>query len=163
LLWFLKNGNKPWSKSPSLAVCGLFATPMDCSMLGFPVLDYLLEFAHTFIESVMLSNHFILFFPLLLLPSIFASIRVFSIESVLRIRWPKYWNFSISPSNIYSGLISFRTDWFDLPAIQRDSQDFSPAPQPQSPNSTCPPLILAFLFLLSPPLQNNVICLQCVI
>ena len=78
-------------------------------------------------------------------------------------RWPKYWNFSISPSNIYSGLISFRTDWFDLPAIQRDSQDFSIAPQSQSPNSTCPPLILAFLFLLSPPLQNNVICLQCVI
>ena len=68
----------------------------------------------------MPSNHFILCHPLLLLPSIFASIRVFSNESVLHIRWPKYWSFSfgISPSNQYSGLISFRMDWLDLPAIQ---------------------------------------------
>ena len=66
--------------------------------------------------SVMPSNHFILCHPLLLLPSIFPSIRVFSNESVLHIRWPKYWSFSfiISPSNEYSGLISFRIDWFDL-------------------------------------------------
>ena len=66
------------------------------------------------IESVMPSNHLILCHPLLLLPSIFPSIRVFSNESVLRIRWPKYWSFSfsISPSNEYSGLISFRMDWF---------------------------------------------------
>ena len=72
------------------------------------------------IESVMPSNHLILCFPLLLLPSIFPSIRVFSKESVLRIRWPKYWNFSfsISPSNEHSGLISFRIDWFDLLAVQ---------------------------------------------
>ena len=72
------------------------------------------------IESVMLSNHLILCCPLLLLPSIFPSIRVFSNESVLRIRWPKYWSFSfsISPSNEYSGLISFRTDWLDLLAVQ---------------------------------------------
>ena len=68
------------------------------------------------IESVMPSNHLILSRPLLLLPSIFPSIRVFSKESVLHIRWPKYWSFSfsISPSNEYSGLISFRMDWFDL-------------------------------------------------
>ena len=68
------------------------------------------------IESVMSSNHVILCRPLLFLPSIFSSIRVFSKESVLHIRWPKYWrfNFSISPSNAYSGLISFRIDWFDL-------------------------------------------------
>ena len=68
------------------------------------------------IESVMPSNHLILCRPLLLLPSIFPSIRVFSNESVLRIRWPKYWSFSfnISPSNEYSGLISFRMDWLDL-------------------------------------------------
>ena len=72
------------------------------------------------IESVMPSNHLILFRPLLLLPSIFPSIRVFSNESALRIRWPKYWSFSfnISPSNEYSGLISFRMDWLDLLAVQ---------------------------------------------
>ena len=71
------------------------------------------------IESVMPSNHLI-FCRLLLLPSIFPSIRVFSNESVLRIRWPKYWSFSfnISPSNEYSGLISFRMDWLDLLAVQ---------------------------------------------
>ena len=73
-----------------------------------------------FIELVMPSNHLILCHPLLLLPSIFPSIRTFSNESVLHIRWPKYWsfNFSISPSNDYSGLISFRMDWLDLLAVQ---------------------------------------------
>ena len=72
------------------------------------------------IELVMPSNHLILYCPLLLLPSIFPSIRVFSNESVLHIRWSKYWSFSfsISPSNEYSGLISFRIDWFDLLAVQ---------------------------------------------
>ena len=84
-----------------------------------PAVSYnLLKFMS--IESVMPSNHLILCCPLLLLPSIFPSIRFFSSESALHIRWPKYWhiNFSISPSNEYSGLISFRTDWFDLPAVQ---------------------------------------------
>ena len=72
------------------------------------------------IELVMPSNHLILYHPLLLLPSIFPSIRVFSNESALRIRWPKYWSLSlnISPSNDYSGLISFRMDWLDLLAVQ---------------------------------------------
>ena len=72
-------------------------------------------------ESVMASNHLILCCPLLLPPSVFPSIRVISKESVLHIRWPKYWSFSfsISPSNEYSGLISFRMDWLDLLAIQR--------------------------------------------
>ena len=72
------------------------------------------------IESVTPSNHLTLCHPLLLLPSIFPSIRIFSIESVLRIRWPKYWSFSfgISPSNEYSGLISFRIDWLDPLAVQ---------------------------------------------
>ena len=70
------------------------------------------------IESVMPSNHLILCHPLLLLPSIFPSIRVFSNELALHNRWPKYWSFSISPSNEYSGLISFRMDWLDLLAIQ---------------------------------------------
>ena len=69
------------------------------------------------IGSVMPSNQLVPYHPLLLLPSIFPSIRVFSKESVLRIRWPKYWSFSISPSNEYSGLISYRIDWFDL-AVQ---------------------------------------------
>ena len=74
----------------------------------------------TSIESVMPSNHLILCLPLLFLPSIFPSIRAFSIESVLHIKWPKYWSFSfsISPSNEYSGLISFRMDWLDLLAVQ---------------------------------------------
>ena len=72
------------------------------------------------IESVMPSNHLILCRPLLLLPSIFLSIRVFSNESVLRIRWPKYWHFSfsMSPSKEYSGLISFKMDWLDILAVQ---------------------------------------------
>ena len=72
------------------------------------------------IESVMPSNHLILCHPLLLLPSIFPSISVFSKESALHIRWPKYWSFSfnISPSNEYPGLISFRMNWLDLPAVQ---------------------------------------------
>ena len=72
------------------------------------------------IESVMSSNHLVLYCPLLLLPPIFPSIRVFSSESTLRIRWPKYWSFSfsISPSSEYLGLISFRIDWFDLLAVQ---------------------------------------------
>ena len=70
------------------------------------------------IESVVLSNHLILCHPLLLLLSIFPSIRDFSNESALRIRWPKDWSLSISPSNEYSGLISFRIDWFDLLALQ---------------------------------------------
>ena len=73
-----------------------------------------------YIESMMPSNHLILYSPLLLLPSILPSIRAFSSESVLHIRWPKFWSFSfsISPSNEYSGLISFRMDWFDLLAVQ---------------------------------------------
>ena len=70
------------------------------------------------IKLMMLSNHLILCQPLLLLPSIFPSIKVFTNESTLRIRWPKDWSFSISPSNEYPGLISFRIDWFDLLAVQ---------------------------------------------
>ena len=95
---------------------------MDCSTPGFPVLHYISEFVqtHVFSESVMLSNHLILWHPLLLLPSIFPSIWVFPSESALHIRRPKYWSFSfsISPSNEYSGLTSFRIDWFDLLAVQ---------------------------------------------
>ena len=89
---------------------------MNCSMLGFPVFQSLLK--HMSIELVMASKHLILCHPLLSLPSVFPSIRVFSNESALHIRWPKYWNFSISPSSEYSGLISFRMDWLDLLAVQ---------------------------------------------
>ena len=95
---------------------------MNCNATAFPVLHYLPEFGKfMYIESVMLSNHLILCLPLLLLPSIFPSIRVFSNKSTLCIRWPKYWSFSfsISPSNEYSGLISFRIDWFDLLGVQK--------------------------------------------
>ena len=70
------------------------------------------------IKLVMPSNHLILCRPLLLLPSVFPTVRVFSSESALHIRWPKYWSFSISPSSEYSGLISFRVDWFELFAVQ---------------------------------------------
>ena len=90
-------------------------------MLGFPIYHQFSEFAQTMsTESVTSSNHLIFCHPLLLLPSIFPSIRVFSHESVLRIRWPKYWSFSfsVSPSKEYSGLTSFRIDWFDLLAVQ---------------------------------------------
>ena len=74
--------------------------------------------SQSLLESVMPFNHLILCHPLLILPSIFPSIRVFSNESALHIRWPKYWRFSISPSNEHPGLISFRVDWLDLLAVQ---------------------------------------------
>ena len=102
------------------------------------------------IESVMPSNHLILCCPLLLLPSIFPSIRVFSNQSDLRIRWPKHWSFSfsISPSNEHPGLISFRMDWLDL---WRDSQESSPTPQFKSINS----LVLSFIVQLSHPYMTT--------
>ena len=91
---------------------------MDCSQASLSITNSqsLLKFMS--IQSVMPSNHLILCHLLLLLLSIFPSIRVFSNELVLCIRWPKYWSFSISPSNEYSGLISFKIDWFDLLAVQ---------------------------------------------
>jgi len=97
----------------------LFVTPWTAAHPGFPVLNYLPEFAQTpvlWVSDVIQPSH-----PLSSpspFPSVFPSIRVFSSESALFIRWPKYWSFSISPSNEYSGLISFRIDWFDLLAIQ---------------------------------------------
>jgi len=99
--------------------CLAFCDPMDCSTSGFPVHHQLPLLKLMSIESVMPSNHLILCRPLLL-PSIFPSIRVFSNESALCIRWPKYWSFSfsISPSNEHPGLISFRMDWLDLLAVQ---------------------------------------------
>ena len=92
---------------------------VDCSTPGFHVLHHLLVQVMS-IESVMPSNHLIICHPHLLLPSIFPSIRVFSNESDLWIKWQKFWSFSfnVSPSNEYSGLISFRIDWFDLLAVE---------------------------------------------
>ena len=89
------------------------------------------------IDSVIPSNRFILCCPLLILPSIFPSIKVFSKESVLPIRWPKYWSFSfsINPSNDYSGLISFRIDWFDF-LVDQGTQESAPTPQLESIRSS---------------------------
>ena len=105
----------------SLSHVQLFPTPWIAAhqaSLAFTISQSLLKLMS--IESVMLFNHLILCHPLLLLPSIFPSIRVFFSESALCIRWPKYWSFSfsISPSNEYSGLISFRIDWLDPLAVQ---------------------------------------------
>ena len=105
----------------SLSYVQLFSTPWTTTHqapLSSAISWSLLKFMS--VKSVMLSNHLILCRPLLLLPSMFPSIRVFSSESALRIRWPKYWNFSfsISLSNEYSGLISCRIDWFDLLSVQ---------------------------------------------
>ena len=120
---------------------------MDCSILCLPafIISWsLLKFMST--ESVMPSNHLILCRPLLLLPSIFPSIRVFSNESAVHVRWPKYWrfSFSISPSNEYSGLISFRMDWLDLHCSSRDSQESSPTPQFKSINSSALSFLVQF-------------------
>ena len=102
-------------------LCPTLCNPMACSKPGFPVHHPLLEFTKTHVHWVGdASNHLILCHFLLLLPSVFPSIRVFSSKLTLRIRWPMYWSFSfsISPSNEYSGVISFRIDWFDLLAVQ---------------------------------------------
>ena len=112
---------KAFSSIQSLSRVRLFATPWTAARQAYLSIansQSLLKLMS--IESVMASNHLIFCYPLLFLPSIFPSIRVFSHESVLRIRWPKYWSFSfsVSPSKEYSGLTSFRIDWFDLLAVQ---------------------------------------------
>ena len=119
-------GHSPWwdhsvQFSSVTQSCLTLCDPMDCSTPGFPVLHHLLEVARTHIHWVGDAIHqLVLCCPLLLLPSVFSRIRVFPNESVLRIRWPKYWSFSfnISPSNEYPGLISFRMNWLDLLAVQ---------------------------------------------
>ena len=115
---------------------------------SFMISQSLLKFIS--FESVMPSNQLTLCYPLLLLPPVFPRIRVFSNKSALHIRWPTYWNFSISPSNEYSRLSSFRIDWFDLlqnglvgsPCSPRDSQESSPTPQFKSINF----LVLSLLY-----------------
>ena len=133
----------------SLSHVRLFATPWTAAhqaSLSITNTQSLLKLMS--IKSVMPSNHLILCHPLLLLPSVFPSIRVFSSESVLHIRWPKYYSFSfsISPSNEYSGLISFRIVWLDLLAVQVLKS--SPTPQFKTINSS------TLSFLYSPTLTS---------
>ena len=113
-----------WRRGPSVwfssvaQSCLMLCKPMDCSMPAFPVHHQFSEFTQTHGHQVGDAiHHLILCPPLLPPPSIFPSIRVFSSESALCVRWPKYWSFSISPSNGYAGLISFRIDWFELLAV----------------------------------------------
>ena len=122
----------------------LFGTPWTVAhqaFMSFTISQSLLRLMS--IESGMLSNHLIFCHPLILLPSVFPSITVFSNELALHIRLPKYWSFSfgISPSNEYSGLISFRIDWLDLFAV-KETQESSPAPQFKSISS----LVLSLLY-----------------
>ena len=133
-----------FSSVQSLSCVRLFTTPWTAarhasmSITNSQSLPKLIS-----IESVMLSNHLILS-PLLLLPSIFSSIVVFSSESVLRIRWPKYWSFSfdISPSNEHPGLISFRMDWLDLLAVQQTLKSLL-----QHHSSSINSSVLSFLYI----------------
>ena len=116
-----------FSSVQSLSHVRLFATPWTAACQASPsITNFRRPPKLMSIESVMPSNHLILCRPLLLLPSIFPSIKVFSNESALRIRWPNYWSFSfnMSPSNEYSGLISFRIEWFDFHAIQGTLKSF---------------------------------------
>ena len=141
---------KPFSSVQSFSHVRLFETPWTAarqsslSITNSQSLPKLMS-----IESVMLSNHLTLYCPLLPL-SVFPRIRVFTSESVLHIRWPKYWSFSfsISPSNEYSGLISCRMDWLDLLAVQGTLQGSSPAPQFKNINS------LTLSLLYSPTLTS---------
>ena len=126
-------------------LCLTLCDPMNCNTPGLPVITSSRSPPKPMsIESVMPSSHLIFCCPLLLLPSIFPSIRIFFNESALHIRWPKYWSFSfnISPSKEYSGLIFFQINWFDLLACPRDSQESSPAPQLESIKS----LLLSLLY-----------------
>ena len=114
----MKEAQHVYSSVQLLSRVQLFATPRTAAQqASLSITNFWSSPKPTSTESVMPSNHLILCCPLLL-PSIFPSIRVFSNESALLIRWPKYWSFSISPSNESSGLISFRMDWLDLLAVQ---------------------------------------------
>ena len=126
----------------------LFETPWTAAcQTSLSITNSLSLLKLTSFESVMPSKHLILCHLLLLLPSIFPNIRVFSKESVLCIRWPKYRSFSFSPSNECSGLISFRINWFDLLSVQ-ETLESSPSPQFKSINT------LVFSFLYSPTLTS---------
>ena len=139
------------SSVQSLSHVCLFATPWTAARLAsLSITNSWSLLKLMSIESVMPSNHLILYYPLLLPPSVFLSIRVFSNESVLCMRWSKYWSFSfsISPSNEYSGLISFRMDWLDLFAVWRTLKSLLPTPQFKSINSS------ALSFIYGPTLTS---------
>ena len=134
-----------FSSVHSLSLVQLFVTPCTAAhQASLSITNSRTLFKLMSIESVMPSNHLIFCCPLLLPPSTFPSIRVFSNESTLCIGWPKYWSFSfsISPSNEYSGLVSFRMDWLDLLAAQGTLKESSPTPQFKSINSSA----LSFLY-----------------
>ena len=148
MLFSILGGSTSFSSVQSLSCVQLFATPWtEARQVSLSITNSQSLLKLMSIKSVMPSNHLNLCHPLLLLPSIFPSIRVFSSESVLCLMWPKYWSFSfsISPSNECSGLISFRIDWFESP---RDSQEPSPRLQFKSINS------LALSLLHSPTLTS---------
>ena len=139
------------SSVQSLSRVRLFATPWTAAhQASLSITNSQRSLKLMSIESVMPSSHLILCHPLLLLSPIPPNIRVFFNESTLRMRWPKYWSFSlsISPSNEHPGLVSFRMDWLDLLAVPRDSQEPSPTPQFKSINSS------ALSFFYSPTLTS---------
>ena len=143
--------NLPHSSVQSLSHVWLFVTPWTAArQASLSITNSWSLLKLMSIESMIPYNHLILCCPLLLPPSIFPSIRVFSNESVLRIRWPKYWIFSFnkSPSNEYSGLISFKNGLVGSPCYPRDSQESSPTPQFKNINSS----VLSFLY--SPTLTS---------
>ena len=145
------NGGNQFRSVQSLSRVRLFSTPWTAARqasLSITNSQGLLKFMS--IQLVMPSNHLILCRPLLLLPPIPSSIRVFSKESALRMRWPEYWSFSfhITTSNEYSGLISFRMDWLDLLAVHGILKESFPTPQIKSINSS------ALDFLYSPALTS---------
>ena len=151
--WSRLSKNHEWDCCCSVAklyltLCVILLTAAHQSSLSFTISQNLLKLMS--IESVMPSNHLIFCHPLLLLFLIFLSIRIFSNESALRIRWPKYWSFSFSigPSSEYLGLISFRIDWFDLLAAQGTLKSFLQKSQFKSINSS------ALRLLYGPPLTT---------
>ena len=142
-----------FSSVQSLSHVRLFATPWSAAhQASLSITNSRSSPRLTSIESVMPSNHLILCRPLLLLPTIPPSIRVFSNESTLRMRWPKYWSFSfsISPSKEIPGLISFTMDWFGSPCNPRDSQESSPTPQFRSINEALNNLLTSSILCLLP-------------
>ena len=149
-----REGTQNWGSvccsDMSLSHIQLFATPWTAARqtsLSFTISWSLLKLVT--LESVMSSNHPILCHPLLFLPSIFPSIKIFSNELTLCVRWPKYWSFTISPSSEHSGLISFRIDRFDLLASPRDSKEPPPTPQFESISSS----VLSLLY--GPPYKTD--------
>ena len=154
-----------WRGHPSLnqfssvtQSCPTLCNPMDCSTGQASLSNSRSLLRLISMKSMIPSNHLILCCPLLLLPSIFPNIRVFSNKSVLRIRWPKYWSFSfsISPSNDHSGLISFRMDWLDLLAVQGTLKSLLQHHSSKAAVLGCSALFVVFLCILYISLYSSV-------